>query len=186
MFKLPKKNFKIVLLFFFSRKICFIFLLRSSSSPQNKTFSFPTFLHCYPSPKMLSQFFSPFSFSFFLQWLRVSTWIGQNLLSDHQLQRSFVWKKEANRDTQAKQTKPFCKSFLKGLNLHPSIVLSILPKHFYPAPLKMKAFLVIPFFLNSSDTILPILTCTLVVKRATYIMIQYQSSISNVFRKKWL
>ena len=105
-------------------------------------------------------------------------------MSDHQLQRSFVWKEEANRDTEAKQVKLFCKSFLKGLNLHPSIVLSILPKHFYPAPLKMKAFLVIPFFLNSSDTILPILTCTLVVKRATYIMIQYQSSISNVFRKK--
>ena len=104
-------------------------------------------------------------------------------MSDHQLQRSFVWKKEANRDTQAKQTKLFCKLFLKGFNLHPSIVLSILPKHFYPAPLKMKAFLVIPFFLNSSDTILPILTCTLAVKRATYIMIQYQSSFSIVFQK---
>ena len=186
MFKLPKKNSKLPFFFFFSCKICLIFLLRSSSSPQNKTFSFPTFLYCYPSPKMLSQFSSPFSFSFFLQWLRLSTWIGQNLQSDHQLQRSFVWKEEANRDTEAKQVKLFCKSFLKGLNLHPSIVLSILPKHFYPAPLKMKAFLVIPFFLNSSDTILPILTCTLAVKRATYIMIQYQSSISIVFQKKWL
>ena len=104
-------------------------------------------------------------------------------MSDHQLQRSFVWKEEANRDTQAKQAKLFCKSFLKGINLHPSIVLSILPKHFCPAPLKMKAFLVIPFFLNSSDTILPLLTCTLAVKKATYTMIQYQNSILNIFRK---
>ena len=76
MFKLPKKNSKLPFFFFFSCKICLIFLLRSSSSPQNKTFSFPTFLYCYPSPKMLSQFSSPFSFSFFLQWLRLSTWIG--------------------------------------------------------------------------------------------------------------
>ena len=142
---MPKK-IKIVLLFFFSRKICLLFLLCSPSSPQNKHFPSPLFPYCYPFPKnVVSVFFSIFFLIF--------------------------WKEEANQDTQAKQTKLFCKLFLKGFNLHPSIVLSILPKHFCPAPLKMKAFLVIPFFLNSSDTILPILTCTLAVKKATYIMI---------------